>query len=172
MIPPNLWSTSEKELTMRCLLLSSQTTEFVSCFFFFLEAHKHGEKSSVILCQLNKSFADSQWKMVLLCIYFVIPKAESFFCVLTLVGNQIVDKRWSFNLNRFCRLGGFAIREKVFCFSLLFWVLLWGGKCLYTAILWVVILAPHCNTILLLIDEKKKICWLTMKEHPLSLIKM
>ena len=31
-----------------------------------------------------------------------------------------MDKRWSFDLNRFYRLGMFAIREKVFLFSLLF----------------------------------------------------
>ena len=29
-----------------------------------------------------------------------------------------MDKRWSFDLNRSCRLGGFAMREKVFCFFL------------------------------------------------------
>ena len=29
-----------------------------------------------------------------------------------------MDKRRSFDLNRFCRLGGFAMRERVFCFSL------------------------------------------------------
>ena len=52
----------------------------------------------------------------------VHPKAESFFCVFTLVGDQIVDKKWSFDLNIFYRLDGFAMREKVFCFSLLFWV--------------------------------------------------
>ena len=66
-----------------------------------------------------------------------------------------MDKRWSFDLIRFCRLGGFAMREKVFCFSLL-WVLLQGGECLYTVILWVAVLVRHCNTILLLIDQKKK----------------
>ena len=47
------------------------------------------------------------------------------------------------------------MREKVFCFSLL-WVLLQGGECLYTVILWVAVLVRHCNTILLLIDQKKK----------------
>ena len=31
----------------------------------------------------------------------VLAKAESFFCVFTLVGDQIVYKRWSFDLNRF-----------------------------------------------------------------------
>ena len=29
-----------------------------------------------------------------------------------------MDKRWSLELNRFYRLGGFAMREKVFCFFL------------------------------------------------------
>ena len=29
-----------------------------------------------------------------------------------------MDKRWSFDLNRFCRLGGFAMREKAFLFFL------------------------------------------------------
>ena len=29
-----------------------------------------------------------------------------------------MDKRWSFDLNRFYRLGEFAMREKVFCFFL------------------------------------------------------
>ena len=43
----------------------------------------------------------------------VHPKAENFFCVFTVVGDQIVDKRWSFDLNRFYRLGGFVVREKV-----------------------------------------------------------
>ena len=37
-----------------------------------------------------------------------------------MIGDQIVDKRCSFDLNRFYKLGGFAMREKVFCFSLLF----------------------------------------------------
>ena len=54
----------------------------------------------------------------------VHSKAESLFCVFTLVGNQIVDKRWSFDLNRFYRLGMFVMREKVFCFFLVVWVLL------------------------------------------------
>ena len=27
-----------------------------------------------------------------------------------------MDKRWSFKLNKFYRLGGFTVREKVFCF--------------------------------------------------------
>ena len=26
-----------------------------------------------------------------------------------------MDKRWSFNLNRFYRMGVFALRERVFC---------------------------------------------------------
>ena len=45
-------------------------------------------------------------------------------CVFTLVGNQIVDKRRSFDLNRFYRMGVYALRERVFCAFLVFWVLL------------------------------------------------
>ena len=78
-----------------------------------------------------------------------------------------MDKRWSFDLIRFCRLGGFAMREKVFCFSLLLWVLLQGGECLYTVILWVAILAPLCNTILLLIDQKNIYVLLLQDKNPL-----
>ena len=59
----------------------------------------------------------------------VHSKAESFFCIFTLVGNQIVDKRWSFNLNRFYRMGVFALRERVFCIFIVglgHFVRVWG----------------------------------------------
>ena len=45
----------------------------------------------------------------------VHSKAESIFCVFIVVGNQIVDKRWSFDLNRFYRVGVHALR-RFFCF--------------------------------------------------------
>ena len=35
-----------------------------------------------------------------------------------------MDKRWSFDVNRFYRLGGFAVREKVFVFLVFF-----GSSC-------------------------------------------
>ena len=76
------------------------------------------------------------WQLRPLCLFWVIWKARNTiafedgvlsiqklkvsFCVFILVGNQTVDKRWSFDLNRFYRLGMFAIREKVFLFFLLF----------------------------------------------------
>ena len=45
-------------------------------------------------------------------------------CVFTMVGNQIVDKRWSFDLNRFYRMSVYALRERVFCAFVVAWVLL------------------------------------------------
>ena len=43
-----------------------------------------------------------------------------------------MDKRWSFDLNRFYRMGVYALRERVFCAFLVFWVLLYGGELIYT----------------------------------------
>ena len=56
----------------------------------------------------------------------VHSKAESIFCVFIVVGNQIVDKRWSFDLNRFYRVGVYALRERIF---FLFFPLLYGPFC-------------------------------------------
>ena len=44
------------------------------------------------------------------------------YCVYTVVRNQIVDKRWLFDLNRFYRMGVYALRERVFCAFLVSWV--------------------------------------------------
>ena len=41
-----------------------------------------------------------------------------------MIGNQIVDKKWSFDLNRFYRMGMYASRERVFSAFIVAWVLL------------------------------------------------
>ena len=51
-----------------------------------------------------------------------IQRLKASFMYLLWSKTKLWIKRWSFDLNRFYRLGGFAMREKVFCFSLLFWV--------------------------------------------------
>ena len=75
------------------------------------------------------------WQVGPLCLFWVIWKARNkiafedcvlsiqrlkFFCVFTVVGDQIVDKRWPFDLNRFYKMGGFAMKEKIFCFLVVF----------------------------------------------------